>query len=122
MSLEISDNSKLGRPRRPESGRHRATRNQWRMAYRLARIRRRHGCEIDCRSGGTLWWAAQLVVYDIRNRIDPLSTSAPDKLSRKRIVNGLLSEWSATGTPDSSLLAVPATSEELTSKGQEALF
>lgn len=77
--------------RKPSLGRYNASRQEWKVAYRTARIATRRGEDPDPKLLG-IWWKARLIVAGERNRIDPLTVNPSNELVCRRIVDELLAE------------------------------
>ncbi len=80
--------------RKASLGRYNGSRNEWRLAYQIARQRHQAGLEPDygCSS---LRWKAQLIVFNERERQDPLSTPLVNRLVAKQIIDEILADEEA---------------------------
>jgi hypothetical protein len=74
-------------PRKPNLGQYRASRAEWRVAYRIARCRARVGRPPNPRHDG-IQWKAELIVANDRNEfVDPLACPVAGRLAAKRIID-----------------------------------
>ncbi|WP_137887565.1 hypothetical protein [Pseudomonas sp. 2FE] len=78
-------------PRKPGLGRYHATRSEWTLAYRQARIAAAKGAEPDPKTTGVIW-KAQLIVANERNRPDALACSVQNRLATCKLIDEIEAE------------------------------
>lgn len=77
--------------RKPGLGHYNGTREEWVLAYRAARVRKRDGLDTDASQDG-VWWKAQLVIYTERDATDWWSLTTADRHFILTMTDELLDE------------------------------
>ena len=85
-------------PRKPSLGQYNSGREEWRVAYRIARHRARVGCLPNPRHSGIQWKAELIVAHDRCDMADPLMCPVAGRLEVKRLIDEItvepLLKWS----------------------------
>ena len=77
--------------RKPYLGKYNATRQEWMVAYRAARVATRRGENPDPKLSG-IWWKARLIVASERDRVDSLTINPSNELVCRHIVDEFLTK------------------------------
>ncbi|WP_177454462.1 hypothetical protein [Pseudomonas sp. Irchel 3E13] len=74
--------------RQPGLGRYNATLEEWKRAYRHARMRRQQ--EPDSTSSGITWKAQLIITFERSVFLDPLEVPLRDRLAAKRLIDEIV--------------------------------
>jgi hypothetical protein len=80
--------------RRPGLGHYNGTRNEWKIAYNMARVRKSKGLPVDASHGG-LYWKAQLIIYNEREAESFSTLKTADRYANIKFINELLDNLEA---------------------------
>lgn len=76
--------------RQPRLGRYNATLEEWKQAYRHARMRRQQ--EPDSSTSGIIWKAQLIITYERSAYLDPLQAPLRERLAAKKLVAEIVGE------------------------------